>query len=88
MNRCIKISEICKTFGLTYEGNDIEIDGLNLCNRPSQYSKILTYVTSGEYVDIIKNNSAVAAIVLDKKNYFSIRYELGGKIYLYCLQMS
>ena len=75
MNRGIKISEICKTFGLTYEGNDIEIDGLNFCNRPSQYSKILTYVTSGEYVDIIKE-------------LFSIRYELGGKIYLYCLQMS
>ena len=85
MNRCIKISEICKTFGLTYEGNDIEIDGLNLCNRPSQYSKILTYVTSGEYVDIIKNNSAVAAIVLDKKNYFQYVMSLGEKYtYIVC----
>ncbi|MEI3312113.1 MAG: hypothetical protein V8R78_10140 [Evtepia gabavorous] len=80
MNRGIKISEICKTFGLTYEGNDIEIDGLNFCNRPSQYSKILTYVTSGEYVDIIKNNSAVAAIVLDKKNYFQYVMSLGKNI--------
>ena len=63
MNRCIKISEICQALGLTYEGNDIEIEGLNLCNRPSQYSQILTYVTSGEYVNTIKKNSAVAAIV-------------------------
>ena len=37
---------------------------MNLCNRDSEHDKVLTYVTSTNYIDIIKNNKAVVAVVV------------------------
>lgn len=64
MHRLIKISQICSELKLHFEGDDIEISGLNLCNRNSKHNKILTYVTNEDYVETIQNNMAVVGIVL------------------------
>lgn len=66
MQRCIRISEICTALKLAYKGKDIEINGLNLCNRDSEHDKVLSYVTSENYIGIVKNNKAVVAVVVSQ----------------------
>ena len=51
MQRTITISEICEALKLKYRGENQSINGLNLCNRNSVHKCVLTYVTSGSYVD-------------------------------------
>jgi len=65
MQRKIMISEICKGLNIAFEGNDVEINGLNLCNRKSQNNSVLTYVTSANYVEVVKENFAVKGLVVD-----------------------
>lgn len=68
MRRKILISEICEAMMLQYTGNDIEINGLNLCNRVSLHDRILSYVTNTGYVDSVQNNPAVVCIVLKESD--------------------
>lgn len=68
MRRNAFISEICKKMGLSYVGQDAEINGLNLCNRTSEHSRILTFVTSAEYVETVQENPAIVGIVLKKED--------------------
>ncbi|MDE6847619.1 MAG: hypothetical protein K2J99_17865 [Lachnospiraceae bacterium] len=65
--RNIAISEICSKLDLNMMGNDVLINGLNLCNRRSAHQNILTYVTSSGYIDDITHNHAVVAVVLSKE---------------------
>ncbi len=65
-HRKILLSDICCALNLNMVGRDIYIDGLNLCNRKSIHQHILTYATSGEYIEVIVNNSAVVAVVLSE----------------------
>ena len=51
-----------------YIGNDVIINGLNLCNRSSIHDSILTYVTNENYVNYIGDNRAVVCIVLSNKD--------------------
>lgn len=78
MQRSISVSEICSHFNLKYHGPDLRIDGLNLCNRDSEHRNVLTYVTNSNYVDIIRNNTAVVGIVIreqDITNYCCLANE-------------
>lgn len=67
MQRKIKVSEICNQFSLRYVGDDISINGLNLCNRESIHNCILTYVTNSNYADVINSNSAIGCILVSKE---------------------
>lgn len=54
---------------IVIKGNsDIEIDGLNLCNRESEKKKIVSYVTSGKYKEIVKNAVHVFALFVTKND--------------------
>lgn len=65
--RRVAISEICYELGLSYEGTDKMIDGLNLCNRTSIHKNILSYVTDVSYLKNVKRNPSVTALVIDEK---------------------
>ncbi len=67
--REVSISEICQLFNLEYIGNNVIINGLNLCNRKSAYSSILGYTTSELFFDSIFMNQSVCALILTKENY-------------------
>ena len=69
MQRTITISEICEALKLKYRGENQSINGLNLCNRNSVHKCVLTYVTSGSYVDVVKKNPAVVGIILQERDY-------------------
>lgn len=66
MQRRMRLSDICKQFGLQYIGNDFWINGLNLCNRKSYHDCILTYVTNESYTEKIYENQAVKGVLLSK----------------------
>lgn len=68
MRRNVSVSEICNSMGLSYVGQDAEVNGLNLCNRASEHTRILTYVTSAEYVETVQKNPAIVGIVLKKED--------------------
>lgn len=65
--RNIKLSQICDIFSLKYFGDDVTIDGLNLCNRESQFASILSYVTDENYLNYIKDKENISCIVLSKQ---------------------
>ena len=58
------LSEICNLLGLSYNGEDIIIDNLNLFNRASQYNNILTYTTTTEYNEVIAANKSIKALIV------------------------
>ena len=64
MNKSIRISVIADRFNLNLEGDDREIDGLGLSNRISDYTSILSYVTSDKYIDFVKSNKAISCLVI------------------------
>lgn len=67
VQRQTTIANICEALDLECAWGNTIINGLNLCNRESEYDRILTYVTSDQYVETIEGNSAVKAIVLSEK---------------------
>lgn len=73
MHRNICASKISEYLKLKSIGPDLIIDGLNLCNRKSEQMHILTYVTNANYVDVVKNNSAVVGIVLREEDIFAYK---------------
>lgn len=64
MIRSIKIKDICEKLGLSYEGEDITIDGLGLCNRQCEHSSVLSYITAEDYIKTADQNASVAALVV------------------------
>lgn len=64
MIRSIKIKDICEKLGLSYEGEDIAIDGLGLCNRQCEHSSVLSYITAEDYIKTADQNASVAALVV------------------------
>lgn len=67
MARSINISKICEELELQYEGRDVIIHGLNLCNRRSEYNSILSYVVNERYIEDVKCNSSISCLVLNQK---------------------
>lgn len=62
--RKAKLSELTDLVGCHYIGDDISINGLNLCNRPTKYSSILGYTTSSKFFDAILQNNSLKALVI------------------------
>ena len=81
MERKYMLSAIANTFGLEIIGDDVEINGLNLCNRQSEYDSVLSYVTNGHFVNDVKGNTKIKALILSQGNmeYYSDK-DLGRNI--------
>lgn len=69
MERNASLSGLCEALGLEHRGADIQIEGLNLCNRRTQYRSILTYATSAAYVDTVAANPSVTGLVVAPRDY-------------------
>ena len=65
--RKAKLSELCNLIGVSFIGDDVEINGLNLCNRETTFESILGYTTNANFFDAILSNKAVKALVLSKE---------------------
>ncbi len=64
--RKAKLSELCDLVGVSFIGEDVEINGLNLCNRETEYKSILGYTTNAKFFDAILQNKSVKALVLSE----------------------
>lgn len=62
--RNITVEEISKLINCHYVGQNVEINGLNLCNRQTEYKSILSYITAGKYIDAVNENNAVSALFI------------------------
>lgn len=67
--RKAKISEIAALLNIDYVGDDLIINGLNLCNRKTEFESILSYITSELFFDAIFTNNAVHALVISQEDY-------------------
>lgn len=69
MVRNIRISEICEYFHLKWYGRDVVINGLNLCNRKTNFNSILSYVTNQKYVENIIENKGISCLLVSENNW-------------------
>lgn len=65
--RKAKLSELCALVGAKYIGEDIVVNGLNLCNRETEFESILGYTTNAKFFDAITANKSLNAIVLTEE---------------------
>lgn len=64
--RKVNISDISELMRIPFIGDDIEINGLNLCNRETSYQSILSFIAHRRFFDFALNNSNVKALILSK----------------------
>ncbi len=72
MIRRASLAEIINKANLKHSGADIEINGLNLCNRESEYDAVLSYITDIKYLKHVDRNISVKAILVPSQLYDEI----------------
>lgn len=70
--REIKLSQIAALIGVEVQGNNVTINGLGLCNRPSAYPSIVSYIGAPAFVDVAVRHFAIKALFVNPKLYSSI----------------
>jgi UDP-3-O-[3-hydroxymyristoyl] glucosamine N-acyltransferase len=79
LERKITIQEIADILNLQFFGENIDIDGLNLCNRSSEYKNLLSYITSIKYSKYL--HSKIKALFIDENTYAIISKEHPDIVY-------
>lgn len=69
MRNLYKLSKLPKSKDFTMIGEDVSIDGLNLVNRNTQFSSVLTYVNSDKYADDVNKNKGISCLIVDRDLY-------------------
>lgn len=64
MTKAISLSVIADRLNLQLAGDDKLINGLGLCNRETEFTSILSYVTNETFVNQVKNNKAITCLVV------------------------
>ncbi len=64
MKKTILLSEISNKLSLEYNGGDKKIEMLNLCNAPTIFNQVISFVTSKNFFDCVQNNFAVKALFI------------------------
>ena len=78
--REIWLNEITQLTNRPFIGEDIIINGLNLCNRKTIYASIISYITSENLVDAVKNNSAIKVLFLTERLVDKVRENVSRDI--------
>ncbi len=67
MYRKIFLSEIVNLIDIKFTGKDCLIEGLNFCDRNSNYNSILSFVTSKKYRKVYAENNKVRALFITEE---------------------
>ena len=79
--RKISISEISEILNITpSRDSDVIINGLNLCNRKTEYESIISYATSERFIDSIKLNKSMKSLIVNSNLYNVFKDELNSDI--------
>lgn len=62
--RCAFISELSLLIECKYQGEDIAINGLNLCNRETIFESVLSYSTSELFLDAVISNQRIKSLIV------------------------
>lgn len=62
MRNKISLQDVSKILFLETVGIDGDFEILNLCNSTSQFTNVLSYVTSVDLVDLVKNNESIKGL--------------------------
>lgn len=68
-SRSIKLSAVAELIPIGYQGNDITLDSLGLCNRRSEFTSVLSYIESADFLSKAIENTAVKALVVTQQVY-------------------
>lgn len=72
------------SFHGSIHGNaEIDIDGVNLCNRDTEHTNIISYAASDKYVDIVKRAVSVKVLVINERDisaYKNILFQRNGTV--------
>lgn len=60
----IRLSQISEELNLKMIGADIEIDGLSFCNKKTQFSSTLSFITSKDYIDPALSSGVIKALIV------------------------
>lgn len=61
------LSEVANAIGLEWFGEDVALNGVNLTNRHIEHSNVLSYCTSGHYLEMALSNHKVSALIIPKE---------------------
>ncbi len=79
--RRISIEEISQIISLKPDiVKDFTINGLNLCNRRTQYESIVSYVTNVNLLENVKHNKSIKVLVISSDLYETFKKELRDEI--------
>ncbi len=67
--RKASLSELSRLINSSFKGEDVIINGLNLCNRKTTFQSVLCYSTSEQFDSAILNNIAIKALVVTPELY-------------------
>ena len=76
LNRKISAIDISKLLELDFYGSNVLVEGLNFCDRKSNYESILSFTTSIKYLKSFKNNTSIKILFLTEnlfRKYKEIR---------------
>lgn len=71
--RSIQVSEISKILDTPFIGDDVCVQGLNLCNRSTRYDSVLSYITSVKYISLLCNNKAIKVLFVSDSVYDELK---------------
>jgi len=81
MKKLLNINQIIFSVLLKDVNEDISIDGLNFCNRKTERKSVLSFATSIDYWEIIKNNASISAVIVKPSDLLAYQHkEFGRKI--------
>ena len=81
--RNITAEEISKLINCSFVGHNVEINGLNLCNRQTEYKSILSYITAEKYIDAVNENEAVSVLFIPTTIQDVVQSTLSRKLTLF-----
>lgn len=67
MKRQIDIMSLINHEKLIIIGKHVQLNGLNLCNRDTNYTSIISYVTNENYIEDINRNKSITFLILSKE---------------------
>jgi len=76
--RELTLKEISQILNFEFLGENVIVNGLNLCNRESVYESLLSYITSIKYLNYLRTNSKIKAVFVSPEHVDLIRKEFGN----------
>ena len=83
VNRKVSCIEISKLLNLEFYGPNVIVEGLNFCDRKSNYKSILSFTTSSKYLKSYEDNTSVKILFLTESLLHKYKKKTGCNFFYY-----